>query len=194
LIPSPTTQPGPLTPEHLRALADARHRARRVRRAATIAAISGWSMAVFAGLTVLGVALGSMTSLVVSLALAAIAWNELRGGAMLRRLDPRGATRLGYNQIILGVLIVAYAAWSLFSSLGGDTLASLGGSTGDPQVDAMVADLSRTVAYALYATIALAGVLVPGLTAWYYFSRARIIRDVVARTPAWVLEALRASE
>lgn len=150
-------------------------------------------MAFFAAITLLGVLIDSLTSLIVSLALGAIAWNELRGGAMLRRLDPRGAARLGFNQIILGVLIVAYAAWSLSSALSTDALASFGGSTGDAQVDAMVADLSQTIAYALYASIALIGVLVPGLTAWYYFSRGPLVRTFIARTPPWVLEAMRAS-
>ena len=185
--------PAPLSPEQLRALADGRRRAAKVRRAATVAAVSGWSMAVFAGLTLLGVLFGSLISLVLTLSLAALAWNELRGGAMLKRFDPRGGKRLAMNQVALGVLIVAYAAWSLASALRTPALAALGGTTGDPQMDAMVADLTRTVAYGLYGAMAAAGIVIPGLTAWYYATRARVVRDLLSTTPAWVLEALRAA-
>lgn len=193
MVDAAPAAPAPLTPEQIRALADGRRHAAKVRRAALVAAVSGWSMAVFAGFTLIGVAFGSMTSLVVGIALAAIAWNELRGGAMLKRLDARGARRLGFNQLTLGVLIVAYAAWSLHRALATPALASIGGSTGDPDIDALVTDLASTVAYGLYGTIAAAGVIVPGLTAWYYFSRGRVVREMRRRTPQWVIETLRAA-
>jgi hypothetical protein len=37
------------------------------------------------------------------------------------------------------------------------------------------------------------GVVAPGLTALYYFSRARLIRTVLAQTPPWVVDAMRAT-
>lgn len=185
--------PAPLTPEQIRAVTDGRQRAAKVRRAATVAAISGWSMAAFAPLTLLGVLFGSTVALVLALALRVLAWNELAGGAMLRRFDPRGPRRLGFNQIALGALIVAYSAWSLAKALNNPTLASVGGSTGDPEMDAMIAGLSEMVAWGVYTTMAGAGVLIPGLTAWYYFSRGRLVRDLLARTPDWVVATLRAA-
>ncbi len=166
---------------------------KKVRRAAAVAAVSGWSMAAFAGLTGLGALFGSVTSLAVAAALGAIAWNELRGGAMLRRLDPRGAARLGWNQVALGGLIVGYAAWSLATASAGSALEAMGGTTGDAGVDAMITDLTRTANLVLYSVVGAAGVIVPGLTALYYFTRGRIVRDAAARTPGWVVEAVRAA-
>jgi len=166
---------------------------RKARRAAAVAAVSGWSMAAFAGLTMLGVLFGSTESLVVSLALGAAAWNELRGGAMLRRLDPRGAARLGWNQVALGVLIVGYAAWSLATASPASTLEAMGGTTGDPAMDAMITDLTRTASVVLYGAVALAGTVVTGLMALYYFTRGRIVRRAVEQTQDWVVEAVRAA-
>lgn len=188
-----TVEPGPLSADHLRTLARARARAGKVRRAATIASLSGWSMAVFAAITLIGAILSGWVSLVLGAGLAWVAYNELRGGAMLRILDPEGAKRLGYNQAVLGGLIVLYSSWSLFASLRSPALAGLGGSTGDPHVDEMVGSLAAAIAFGVYGTMAILGVVVPGLTAWYYFSRARIVRSVLAETPPWAIEALRAA-
>jgi hypothetical protein len=181
---------GPLSADDLRTLTQARTRARKVRRAATVAAVSGWSMAAFAGLTLLAVLFGDLVALVLGSLLGGIAYNELRGAAMLRRFDPRGAARLGINQIALGILIVAYAAWSLYSSLANPALGSLG-STGDPSTDALVRDLTNAVTYGLYGGMAVIGVVVPGLTAWYYFARGPIVKRLVLETPAWAIETLR---
>jgi hypothetical protein len=185
--------PGPLSPEHLQVLAEARVRVRKVRRAAGVAAMSGWTMALFAGITLLGVLFGSMVSFILGMGLSIIAYNELRGAAMLRRLEPRAARRLGYNQICLGALIVLYSAWSLVSAMRSDPLAAMGGSSGDAGVDELVGDLSSMVAYGLYGGMAVVGFVVPGLTAWYYFTRGNLVRKAVAQTPAWAIETLRAA-
>jgi hypothetical protein len=194
---APTPDPGagasPLNADHLRALAEGRLRARKVRRAANVAATSGWTLAAFAGLTALGALFGDLVALALGGALGALAYNELRGSAMLRRLEPRGARILGYNQIALGALIVAYSAWSLVAALGSPALASLGGATGDPQTDAMLSSLTGMMTYGLYGTLGAVGLIVPGLTALYYFTRARVVRTVLAQTPPWVIDAMRAT-
>lgn len=182
---------GPLSADHLRILAEAQLRARKVRRAASVATVSGWSMACFAGLTLLAVVFGDVEALVLGVLLGAIAFNELRGAAMLRRFDLRAARRLGFNQIALGVLIVAYASWSLAASLKSPALQRLGGSTGDPSTDALVRDLTTAVTYGLFGGMAIVGIVAPGLTAWYYFTRAGHVRRMVKDTPAWAVEAMR---
>ncbi len=193
-IPSPVVAAvGPLSPEHMRALGDARMRAKKVRRAAGVAAFSGWTMAIFAGITFLGVLFGDMTSLVVAASLVAVACNELRGGAMVRRFEPRGARVLGYNQFFLGAIIVGYAGWSILAVLRDPMLKAAGGSTGDPKIDQMVSELTTLVTYGLYGGMALVGIVAPALTAWYYFSRERLIRAMTEQTPAWVIETLRAA-
>jgi len=150
-------------------------------------------MAVFAGLTMIGLAFGSLSSAVVGVILGVLAWNELRGGAMLRRFDPSGARVLGRNQIFLGIGIIVYGAWSLRANLGSlGSLQSIG-TTGDPSVDAMVNNISQVVTVAVYGGVILLGIVVPGLTALYYFSRGKLVRSFVESTPPWVVETLRAA-
>jgi hypothetical protein len=164
---------------------------KRVRRASVVATISGWTLAIFGTLTLLGVLFGDLTALVLGIALGVCAFNELRGAAMLRRLDPRAPKRLGWNQVALAILIVGYAGWSLFEASNQSPLASVGGSTGDPGMDQMLTSLTTSITYAVYAGVAAAGVLGPGLTALYYFTRAKHVRRVLDETPAWVRETLR---
>jgi hypothetical protein len=182
---------GPLSTEHLRAIGEARLRSKKVRRAVGVAMFSGWTMAAFALVTALMVVFGDVTGLVLGVLLGAIAFNELRGAAMLRRFEARGARVLGWNQVGLGVLICAYSAWSLVSAINSPALAAMSGSTGDPDVDAMVGQITGLVTYGLYGTMFVVGVIVPGLTALYYFTRGRHVRAFVSRTPAWVVDAMR---
>jgi hypothetical protein len=149
-------------------------------------------MAAFAAVTLIGVAFGDMVSLFVGVGLSLISFNELRGGRMIRRFDAAGAVVLGWNQIALGGLIVAYALWSMAATLHSPALAQVG-STGDPDIDRTLSGLNSMVAYGVYGTIAVAGVVGPGLTALYYFSRARLVRSVVEQTQPWVLEAIKAA-
>lgn len=188
-----TSDPGPLSAADLDILASTRKRARKVYRAAAVAAFSGWTMAVFAGLTLIAVVFGDLVALVLGVLLSVLAWNEIRGGTRLRQLDPRAAATLGYNQIALGVLIVAYAAWSLWASLHDPSLATLTTATGDPSTDALMKDLTKAVTYGLYGGIAIAGIIGPGLTSWYYFSRRRIVCGLIQESPAWAIQAIRAA-
>lgn len=184
----------PLSPEHLRAIELARVRSKKVRRATAVAKGSGWTLAFFALVTLLGAIFGDITSLIMGLALAALAFNELRGSKMVARFDPNGARILGINQLVLAVVIIAYAGWSLYSASKTPILAQLdGGSTGDPNIDATVQSISNLATYGLYGTLAGAGFLGCGLTSLYYFTRAAVIRSVVAETPAWVLDTMRAA-
>ena len=65
--------------------------------------------------------------------------------------------------------------------------------SGDPDLDAMVASLTRTMNIAVYATLAVIGTVAPALTAWYYASRARYIREFHQATDATIVEALKAA-
>lgn len=182
---------GPLSAEHLNQVSDARRRAKKILRAAGLAWFSGWSMAVFAVLTLAFAFLSDWSAWAIGIGLGACAANELRGGAMLRRMDPRGATVLGWNQVFLAVLIVAYAIWSLYSAIHNPPMATLMQGTGDPQLDAMVKELSTVVTWALYGTMAVVGLVVPGLTAMYYFTRRALVTAFRRETPTWILELIR---
>mgnify|MGYP001170128223 CR=1 FL=1 len=182
---------GPLSAEHLNQISDARKRAKKILRAAGVAWLSGWSMAVFAVLTLAFAFLSDWSAWAVGIGLGACAANELRGGTMLRRMDSRGASVLGWNQLILAVLIVAYALWSLYSAINNPAMATLMQGTGDPQIDAMAKELTTVVTWALYGTMAVVGLVVPGLTAIYYFTRGPLVTTFRRETPGWILELIR---
>lgn len=170
---------------------------KKISLAAGLARCGGWTLGFFAVLTFgLGIP-NDPVSLALGLALGVVAWNELRGGAMLRRLDVSAARLLGCNQLALGVLTVVYACWQLAGSSDGSALRDAIGSSGGPEaselLDRAVGDLgalSAIVSYAVYGTLAIVGALIPGLTAWYYFSRARLVRELRASTPEWALRIL----
>jgi len=183
--------PGPLSADHLNQISDARRRAKKILRAAGVAWLSGWSMAVFAALTLAFAFLSDWSAWAVGIGLGACAANELRGGSMLRRMDARGASVLGWNQLILAVLIVAYALWSLYSAMNNPAIATLMQGTGDPQIDAMAKELTTVVTWALYGTMAVVGLVVPGLTAIYYFTRGPLVTAFRRETPGWILELIR---
>lgn len=192
-MPEAVAPAGPLSPAHIAQLNEARARSRKVRRAAAVAAVSGWTLAFFAGITLLFAVFGDLVSLILGVALAVCATCELRGGAALRRLDPRAAKRLAVNQLVLGVIIVAYSGWSLNSALHDPKLASLSGGSGDPQIDQTIQQITMAATWGLYGTLAIFGVLGPGLTAWYYASRGAVVRRFISQTPAWVVETMRAT-
>jgi hypothetical protein len=187
-----TTSAGPLSPEHLLALEQARLRARKIRRAAIVAFISGGTLAFFAFITFLGVLFGDMVSLLLALGLGALAFNELRGGMKLRRFDPAAVKLLAYNQLALGALIFFYSVFMLFNALR-DPMSAAGGGTGDPNMDATIAQLSIALSIGIYGSMAIIGIIGPGLSAWYYFSRAKYVRGMLTQTPPWVITTLRAA-
>lgn len=183
---------GPLSEEHFRALSEARIRARKVRRAAAVAVTSGWSMLFFAMLTLLGGLLGDLASLIMGIGLAALSVNELIGASMIRALQPAGARRLGVNQLVLGALLIAYAGWSLWTNLNSQSMGELSDElAADPQMQAVVGQVSTMVTWGLYGGMAVFGLVVPGLTSIYYFSRGRMILSVIESTPTWVIETMR---
>ncbi|MGH7244418.1 MAG: hypothetical protein ACREJD_13490 [Phycisphaerales bacterium] len=188
---SSSSNSGPLSGEHLNQISDARKRAKKILRAAGMAWLSGWSMAVFAALSLAFAFMSDWSAWTIGIGLAVCAANELRGGAMLKGMNPRGASILGWNQVFLGVLIVAYALWSLYSTSKSPALASLAQGTGDPGIDAMAKELTTVVTWALYGTMVVVGFVVPGLTAIYYFTRGPLVTAFRRETPDWVLEVIR---
>jgi hypothetical protein len=184
--------PAVLNPQQLASLVEASRRAKRVRRCATVATLGGWTTGSFGVISLLLLPLSfSWPGVLISLGLIAVAAGEFRGGAMVRRFDPRGASALAWNQGLLGLSLTVYAAWSLVLGLRAGVPAS--GLSGDPQADAMVADITRLVNIGVYGSLALVGIVMPGLTAWYYASRGRHIAAFRRSTDASVVEALKAA-
>lgn len=182
---------GPLSMDQLDELEAGRKRARKVRRAAAVAALSGWSMALFS-LVSLAIGLGGdWSSLAAGGLLAAAAFNELKGGERLKKFEAGAAKQLGYGQMALGVAIVAYAGWSWYKDTKRGPLAAYGGSTGSAEVDALMTNISSSVAPIVWGSVGVIGLIVCWLTASYYFSRGKLVRQLRERTPPWVVEVLK---
>jgi hypothetical protein len=174
-------------------LAAARRACGKIRRAVYVAAISGWTLALFAGMTLL---VGISTRAVpwIGLLMIIAAFIELRARTRLRRLDPSAARTLGCNQVVLGFLIILYAAWNI------DRLIL---STPQPISIDLLNDLSfrfrpnsefvfRNLGFLLYSSMAVIALLTQGMTACYYFSREKWIRKYISGAPAWILQIQRA--
>ncbi len=182
-----------ISAEQLRGLVEASRRARKVRRCAGVAMFGGWTTGVFGGVSLMGLPFSfSAAGLFVSAGLLIAAYGEFHGAKLVRGFDVRGPKRLALNQMFLGAVLVIYAIWSLVQGLSAEGLPPSMAS-GDPQVDAMVAGLTRTVNLGVFGTLALVGVVAPGLTAWYYASREKYVREFRQQTDASVVEALKAA-
>ena len=185
-LPSPA-QIGPL-PQHLEQIAEARLRGKKIRRAVTIATLSGWSLAIFAGITLL-TGLFDPPTLMLGAGLGLAACIEVRGARDLRRLQVRAPKRLASNQVFLGASVAAYAGYNLWRAMFGPSPLSAGAN--DPQVSEMLGsfdNLARGISALIYGAIMLVGVLVPGCTALYYASRRRHIEQFIAQSPPWIVE------
>jgi hypothetical protein len=179
----------------LQELADARLRAKKLRRACSMAAFDGWATAIFAALSLVGGLVSlSVSGLLVGAGLATIAYVEFRGRAMLRRLDDRAPSWLGYNQVGFAGLLIVYALWNLWS-IHHDPSQIQSAVASDPQLAEMlgpIEDMVRLVFVLVYVTLIAVAVFVQGGTAWFYFSRAKHLRAYLAQTPEWILAMHRA--
>lgn len=184
---------GPLSPEDLRQLEAARKRAKSIRRAIGVARFNGWSVGLFAALSLL-VGLFSLKSLLIGAVLAVVAYNEFAGARQLRCYDERAARRLGFNQIGLGVVLVVYAVWSICGAVAAPSSFEAALAAGDQATPLIgsIESLQTTVTLAVYGGLIIASIVIQGGTAWYYFTRGACIRAYRRDTPAWVLEVDRA--
>lgn len=187
-----STGAGPLSPDQLAQLSAARLRSGKVRRAVATARFSGWSTAIFGGLTLIGGIFG-FPALLLGLAMIGCAVNELRAASRLRVLDPAAPRRLAWNQMLLCGALCAYCGWNLFNALaapieaGGPALAAGG------DIVASAERLARGISVLVYSGAIILCVLIQTITALYYASRARYLRDYIRATPSWVIDIQRAA-
>jgi hypothetical protein len=185
---------GPLSPHDLQILVDARLRAKKIRRAVTVARFDGWTIGIFAALTLLGSAISfSWIALALGVGMAAVAAIELRGAQALAALDLRAPKRLAFNQFFLGALLFAYAAWSLWSIWRnpGQFFPEIAQTPELATMLGSIEDISKLIGLALYGTLILVAITVQGGTALFYLSRARYLRAYIEQTPPWVIEMQR---
>ncbi len=182
----PPPAPGPLSPQQLKELADARAAGKYVRRAIAVATFDGWALAVFAiancicGLT-------DFQSMIIGIPLGVMAYIEIRGAGQLRRLDESAPRRLGINQILLGTLLSVYAIWKIFEFLQGpNPYAAL--SQADPKVGKRFEDMFTSISVAFYGSLIIFAILAQGGAALFYFTREKYLREYRQRTPDWILQ------
>jgi len=182
----------PISHEQLRELTEANGRARKVRRAVKVATFNGWSIGLFAVLS-LPFALFSVTSLVMCLALALVAYNEFRGRKLLDRFEPHGPRALGWNQLVLMGVLIGYSVWNIYlAETSPSSYAEQIEST--PELGSMlgwVDDLHKTVTLAVYGSLIVASLIFQGLNALYYFTREKHLQSFLKQTPAWVVDLQR---
>ena len=196
---APATPGGPLTPEHLQALTLANQRAKKLRSAAGVALFNGICIGVFSTLSLLFVVGAAIfgefdwVAMIMGISLGVISWNEFRGRKLLQQFNPRAPAVLGWNQLALLGLIVAYAAWMMGVGLLGAnpyeevmrrepmTIQMLGG----------IGSLYKTLTVTVYGALIIGTLIFQGLNSPYYFTRARILRGYLAETPAWAVQLQR---
>lgn len=188
----PGNAPG-FSPQQLEELADARRRSGTIRTAVLIALIDGWSMAVFAGLSML-CGIFSPLNLVVGAVLGIVAWVELTAVSRVKRLDPTAARTLGFNQLALAGLMIGYAAYHLMSpSAVSQGMLGAAGSPADLAAAGIdVEKLERRIRWIVYGAVIAVAVFAQGSLAVYYLSRGKKIRAFVADSPPWIVQMYRA--
>ena len=184
---------GPLTPEHHRELAQAKERSVKIRTAARVAAFNGWVTALIAASSALFTMFSfSIVSLLVTVALAAVAYNEFRGRDRLLAFDPGAATLLGWNQLGLLAMITIYCGWMLYTSLTNPNAIS-------PELRQVMDSVGELDELVRYITLVFYGLVIglsaifQGLNALYYFTRRKHIEAYVRETPEWVRSVQRAT-
>jgi hypothetical protein len=186
-----------LSQAHLAELTAAKTAARKIRRTAGVAKASAWTTGVLAGCTLLGVLFGDITALVLGAALMVVAVREGLLGARLSAFDESAPRRLAANQLILGAVIVVYAAWqgwNAWRSPGVTGAEELVGQS--PGMDALLNDvgsLTRTITLGFYLVVAVGGALGTSLMALYYWRRTGMVRAFLSQQPDWIVQTMRAA-
>ena len=177
-----------LSEENLRELAVARQSLRKVNRAISVARFDGWTIAIFAAITLL-MGFTDPTNIAMALGLGTVAYFELTGAARLRRLDPSAVPMLGFNQFGLGALLTLYALWRIHVELhGGGFLSSLvAEDPADAQVLGPWMGLGRSLVFGFYGSLIAVAIIGMGGMAWFYFSRRKYLDAYLQNTPQWII-------
>ena len=182
------TNGAPLTPQQREELAEANQRAKKLLGAAKLAAFNGWTIGVFAAISLL-LGIFSLTALVMGVGMAVVARNEFRGRMMLRRFGADGPRLLGRNQLGFMALIIGYCLWSIYQTLSNPIteiagLEAIAGSVGD---------IVTNLTLAVYGGVIVLTALFQGLNARYYFARVQRVEDYLDKTPGWIVDIQRST-
>lgn len=185
----------PLSLAHRRELVAARDRASSIRKAGRVAAFNGWTTGLCAACSLMFLVFDrSPLAIAIAVGLSIITFNEFRGRKRLLNFDPAAATMLGWNQLGLLAMIVAYCLWQLHTSNSAEAAGALTAgldSASARELRAMTGGfqlekLYRTATLALCWGVIALSVVFQGGNAIYYFTRRRHVEDFIAETPQWV--------
>lgn len=163
---------------------------------------NGVSLAIFSGGSLLVVLISAMLGeadilgLILTIGLGITAWNEFRGRNMLRKFEPRGCQLLGWNQVGLMAMIIAYAAWMLGKAMFGPNpyAEEMVREPGMERMLGYIDQLYHVISFALYGGLIAGTLIFQGLNAVYYFSRRKLMKDYLRETPAWIVQIQQRSD
>jgi hypothetical protein len=190
--PRTAGEPAGLNIEQLQALQAAHHDRRRIRRAAAVATVSGWTLMTFAALTLL-TGLFSLPAFLLGLGMAVVAWTELSGSKAMRHLDISAPYQLAVNQLVLAAMLCAYSGWGIFAALTSPSRYAEQMAAGGEVARMLepIDNLHTTISVIVYVTMIVIAIAACGSTALYYFTRRGHMEQHLSRTPTWVVEAMR---
>ena len=201
--PTPPEVPQPvvyLTPAGLdprNELLQSKRDGKKVFRAARFAVGDGVIIALFAVVSFVAGLPTDWQNLLMGAVMGYIAFEEFRGARLMKRLDLRAPHVLGRNQVVFAFVLVIYAGVSLIMEAMGRGLSShlheAMAQLGQPD-DHSFDDVAKLIVHWLYGSLIAIGVLGQGGTAVYYFSREKVLREYLAKTPEWILDAQRAGK
>lgn len=180
----------PLATEQKAALAAAQiARQAAVKGPARVAAINGWSLMVFGGLSLL-ISLGSLTGMLVGAVILALGWNELQGRELWLKLDPAGPVRLVQNQFGLMSVAALYSAAHAWAATRrpAPSLTEI-----ETLLELPAGDLSSTLATG-YLVVGVGAVLAFAITARYYRARGARLAEYLRSTDEWIIELQRRTQ
>lgn len=181
------------SPQHLEQIAAARKRGKAIKRCASTATFSAWTMAIFGACTVLG-SIGSWVGMALGVGMCVLSHFEFKGARDIRRLDINAPKRLARNQMILCAALLIYSVVSLWTALSGPSEIdkALGNDQALKQMVGSVTEVERSITIGLYTLVGVAAILGCGGAALYYNSRRKHIEAYVRETPPWITQLERA--
>jgi hypothetical protein len=180
-----------LSDEHLRQLAAARRAGGKLKRAIAVASFDGWTVGVFGALTLL-TGLTDPSGLLMGAGMGAVAFVELRGAGRLKRLESGVTRTLGFNQLALAGIMIAYALWRLHAEMSG--VSPYQAYKSDPQLARMlqpIENMTHLITLALYGAMICVALFAQGGLALFYFTRGKYIDAYLTKTPAWIIDMQR---
>ena len=191
-----TSEPnGPLSQSQQHKVAAAHDRARKIRKAAAVAAFNGWVTGILAACSA-PFALFSLPGFLATAGLSLVAYNEFKGRKRLLQFDRDASVFLGWNQVGLLALITTYCIWMLAVGLtsegpfAAEVKAKPELGVAFDSVDEFD-QIYRFLVAAVYGTVIVLSAVFQGLNAFYYFTRRKHVKAHVQHTPDWVLDIQR---